>query len=122
MLIFLHFKFFISLNIYYEELRKIKFRYVQPNNSRGLKYKVYKKIRKLFFQNDIINLKKNKISKFDLDYIKNIRLLKDYNHMSTPAIGIIINKICRLLIPICQMNTLQVLSSANLCLISLYSQ
>ena len=78
-----------------EELSKIEFKYIQPNNSRGLKYKIYKKMRKMFFKNDIINLKKNQISKFDLDYLKNISLIKDYNHMSAPAIGIMINKICR---------------------------
>ena len=41
-----------------EELSKIEFKYIRPNNSRGLKYKIYKKMRKMFFKNDIINLKK----------------------------------------------------------------
>ena len=72
-----------------------QFKYIKPNNSRVFKYQIYKKIRKLFFKNDIFNLKKNKISKLDLDYLKKISLLKDYGHMSTPGVGIIINKICR---------------------------
>ena len=78
-----------------DEINKIEFKYIKPNNSRVFKYKIYKKIRKLFFKNDIFNLKKNKISKLDLDYLKKISLLKDYGHMSTPGVGIIINKICR---------------------------
>ncbi len=77
------------------EINNLEFNYIQPSSPRGLKYKIYKKLRKLFFKNDIINIKKKKITKTDFNYLKKISLLRDYSHMSTPALGIIINKICR---------------------------
>tara|TARA_Y100000590_G_scaffold88256_1_gene99090 strand:+ start:349 stop:1083 length:735 start_codon:yes stop_codon:yes gene_type:complete len=78
-----------------DEINKIEFKYIKINNSRGFKYRIYKKLRKLFFKNDLFNLKKNKFSSSDFLYLKKISLLKDYGHMSTPGVGLIINKICR---------------------------
>ena len=77
------------------ELNKVKFNYIQPENKRNIKYQIYKKIRKNFFKNDLFNLNKETLDELDKDYLKQIKVIKDYNHMSTPAIGIMFNKICR---------------------------
>ena len=78
-----------------DELNKVKFNYIQPENKRSIKYQIYKKIRKNFFKNDLFNLNRKTLDKLDKDYLKQIQAIKDYNHMSTPAIGIMLNKICR---------------------------
>ncbi|SVC15899.1 uncharacterized protein METZ01_LOCUS268753, partial [marine metagenome] len=73
------------------ELNKVKFNYIQPENKRNIKYQIYKKIRKNFFKNDLFNLNKETLDELDRDYLKKIKVIKDYNHMSTPAIGIMFN-------------------------------
>ena len=78
-----------------KELSKIKFNYIHPENKRSIKYQIYKKIRKNFFKNDLFNLNQDSFEELDKDYLKKIKIIKDYNHMSTPAIGVMFNKICR---------------------------
>ena len=78
-----------------KELNKIKFNYIHPENKKSIKYQIYKKIRKNFFKNDLFNLNQDSFEELDKDYLKKIKIIKDYNHMSTPAIGVMFNKICR---------------------------
>ena len=42
----------IDINIFFE---KIKFKYIQPDERKGIKYKILKKIKKIFNKNDIIS-------------------------------------------------------------------
>tara|TARA_B100000029_G_scaffold510054_1_gene600668 strand:+ start:906 stop:1640 length:735 start_codon:yes stop_codon:yes gene_type:complete len=76
-------------------LDQLKFYFIQQKTKRGPKYQIYKKIRKNFFKNDLFNLNKKCLNQFDKNYLEQIKKIKDYNHMSTPAIGIMFNRICR---------------------------
>ena len=58
----------IDTNIFFE---KIKFKYIQPDERKGIKYKILKKIKKIFNKNDIINLDKSKLSPEDLIFLMN---------------------------------------------------
>ena len=82
----------IDINIFFE---KIKFKYIQPDEKKGIKYKILKKIKKIFNKNDIINLDKSKLSSEDLVFLDELEKIKDTAHMSTPAIALMINNICR---------------------------
>ena len=76
-------------------LDQLKFYFIQQKTKRGPKYQIYKKIRKNFFKNDLFNLNKKYLNESDKNYLEQIKKIKDYNHMSTPAIGIMFNRICR---------------------------
>ena len=82
----------IDTNNFFE---KIRFKYIQPNEKKGIKYKILKKIKKTFNKNDIINLDKSKLSSEDLVFLDELEKIKDTAHMSTPAIALMINNICR---------------------------
>ena len=75
---------------------KIHFKYIQPQeNKKGIKYKIYKKIKKTFKIDDILNLDISKLDEEDKEYLYQMRKIKDTAHMGTPAIGLMINNICR---------------------------
>ena len=84
----------LGINIL-NELNKIRFNFIQPKDTRGLKYQIYKKIRKIFYKNNLFNLNQTSLEILDKKYLEAIKVIQDYNHMCTPAIGIIFNKICR---------------------------
>ena len=75
--------------------KRIQFKYIQPNEKKGIKYKIYKSLRKKFEKNDTLNLDLYKLSKEDNDFLKQIYKIQDSAHMSTPAIALLINNICR---------------------------
>ena len=74
---------------------KINFKYIQPDEKKGLKYKLYKSIRKKLNKNDTLNLNLKKLNIEDLNFLNEISKIKDTAHMSTPATGLMINYICR---------------------------
>lgn len=79
---------------------KICFKYIQPNEEKKgikkIKYKIYKKIKKTFFnRSDILNIDISKLEKEDVDFLNQICKIQDSAHMGTPATALLINNICR---------------------------
>ena len=64
----------LDTNSFFE---KIRFKYIQPNEKKGIKYKILKKIKKTFNKNDIINLDKSKLSSEDLVFLNELEKIKD---------------------------------------------
>ena len=74
---------------------KIKFKYINLNNKKNFKYKIYKSIRKKLNKNDVINLETKLLDKSQHNFLDKIYKIHDFAHMSTPAIGLMINHICK---------------------------
>ena len=74
---------------------KIKFKYISPSNRKNFKYKIYKSIRKKLNKNDVINLETKLLDKSQHNFLDKIYTIHDFAHMSTPAIGLMINHICK---------------------------
>lgn len=79
--------------------KKIRFKYIQPDEKKSgikkIKYKIYKKIKKILSSSDIINLDISKLEKEDKDFLSQIYKIQDSAHMGTPATALLINNICR---------------------------
>ena len=74
---------------------KIKFKYINLSNKKNYKYKIYKSIRKKLNKNDVINLKTKLLDKSQHNFLEKIYTIHDFAHMCTPAIGLMINYICK---------------------------
>ena len=74
---------------------KIKFQYINLSTKKNFKYKIYKSIRKKLNKNDVINLKTKLLDKSQHNFLEKLYSIHDSAHMSTPAIGLMINYICK---------------------------